>query len=213
MNITRFTKIPQEELLDSIAKTRLKGYGQPLVYAHSQIELHTDIDPDTLVPAQRYVLQEDFTRIESLYALFLTKGVDLFHLDGGLLFWIQATETGEEEGPIPLIPPVVEMSHEPNGKVVPLINDGMHRVYAAKRLGKTINIIHVNPVPEAYPYYAYALENGWADVMELDELPDNFQKKTYRDPDNYKALFRDFNGIFPGIQKQRKQSNPAHIKA
>jgi hypothetical protein len=42
-------------------------------------------------------------------------------------------------------------------------------------------------------------------------LPDGHQKKEYRQPANYKALFRDFNAVFPGVQKQRKQSNPGHI--
>lgn len=67
----------------------------------------------------------------------------------------------------------------------------------------------VRNVPPEYPYYAYALEKGWGEVEELDELPDNYLKKAYRDPRNYKALFRNFNELFPGIQKQRKKSNPA----
>jgi hypothetical protein len=50
-------------------------------------------------------------------------------------------------------------------------------------------------------------------VAELEDLPDEFQKKEYRLPDNYKALFRDFNAVFPGVQKQRKQSNPIHLHA
>jgi hypothetical protein len=45
------------------------------------------------------------------------------------------------------------------------------------------------------------------------ELPDVYVKKAYRDKDNYKALFRDFNEVFPGVQKQRKRSNPGHLKA
>jgi hypothetical protein len=43
-------------------------------------------------------------------------------------------------------------------------------------------------------------------------LPDNYVKKVYRDPQNYKALFRDFNEHFPGVQKRRKRSNPAHLR-
>jgi hypothetical protein len=40
-----------------------------------------------------------------------------------------------------------------------------------------------------------------------------FQKKEYRDPQNYKALFRQFNELFPGVQKDRVKSNPAHLRA
>ena len=48
-------------------------------------------------------------------------------------------------------------------------------------------------------------------MVELEELPDNFQKKAYRVPENYKALFRDFNAVFPGVQQERTRSNPAHL--
>ena len=61
--------------------------------------------------------------------------------------------------------------------------------------------------------FAYALEDGWARVEELDELREGYQKKEYRNPENYKALFRDFNEIFEGVQKQRPRSNPTHLKA
>ena len=30
---------------------------------------------------------------------------------------------------------------------------------------------------------------------------------------SYKALFRDFNSIFQGVQKERKKSNPAYLRA
>lgn len=209
MEILRTQLIPEAELLARLKGTRLKGFDQPLVYANAQLELQRQVDPATLFPAQRYVLKEDHLRLEALYHLFLKEhGLDIFALEGALLFWLK----GEEE-PIPLTPPVVELSREPDGRVIPLINDGMHRVYAALRLGKRINVVLARDVPPEYPYYAFALENGWDGVAELEELPDDFVKKSYRDPDNYKALFRDFNALFPGIQKQRKQSNPDSLKA
>ena len=52
-----------------------------------------------------------------------------------------------------------------------------------------------------------------ARVEELEELREGYQKKEYRDPENYKALFRDFNEIFEGVQKQRPRTNPANLKA
>jgi hypothetical protein len=212
MKVIRYELIPERELLAQLKKTRLRGYDQPCVYADASLELMRQVDPETLVPAQRYVLEEDFRRIEALHREFLTHSVDIFALEGGLLFWAQDPRTGELEGPIPLIPPVVEESREEGGRVVALINDGMHRVYAAKRLGRRINIVFARNVPGEYPYYAKPLDNGWSDVEELSELPDNYLKKTYRDPQNYKALFRDFNEHFPGVQKQRKRSNPEHLR-
>nr|VFK67746.1 MAG: hypothetical protein BECKUNK1418G_GA0071005_11614 [Candidatus Kentron sp. UNK]VFK73078.1 MAG: hypothetical protein BECKUNK1418H_GA0071006_11614 [Candidatus Kentron sp. UNK] len=213
MKILRHQPITRRELLAALKQTRLRGHGQPLLYRHATLSLESALDPDSLVPAQNYVLKEDFERIEALYHLFLEQGIDIFALDGGLRFWLRNPETGDEEGPIPLIPPVVEESLEPDGQTVWLINDGMHRVHAAKRLGRKINIVLARNVPPEYPYYAYAHSAGWRSVEELDELPDGYIKKRYRDPENYKALFRDFNAVFPGIQKQRKKTNPVGLRA
>jgi hypothetical protein len=94
-----------------------------------------------------------------------------------------------------------------------LINDGIHRVFAARELGLPIATVIARGVPAEYPYYALALPRGWDDVTQLDELPDGFQKKEYRRPEGYKALFRDFNALFPGVQKERRKTNPAHLRA
>jgi hypothetical protein len=80
-------------------------------------------------------------------------------------------------------------------------------VYAARLSGSPINVVAVDGA--SHPYYALAA--SWEDVVELEELPDTFQKKAYRVPANYKALFRDFNAVFPGVQAERKKSNPAHL--
>jgi len=124
----------------------------------------------------------------------------IFALDGGL-------HLHTEDEVIPFIPPVVERSTEPDGRTVWLINDGIHRVYAAHVAGSPINVVTVDGA--SHPYYALAA--SWDVVVELEELPDNFQKKAYRVPENYKALFRDFNAVFPGVQQERKRSNPAHL--
>ncbi|MBF0627266.1 MAG: hypothetical protein HQL91_03505 [Magnetococcales bacterium] len=214
MKITRIETIGAAELLQRFATTRLRGHGQPLIYEQARLELVRQVDPATLYPAQRYVLREDHQRLHDLYGLFREQGIDIFNLDGGLFFWLADPEAPNgEDGPIPLMPPVVEISCEPDGRILPLINDGMHRVYTAMRLGLKINIVLVHNVPREYPYYAFALEQGWQEVMELEALPDDFIKKFYRDPTQYKSLFRDFNAVFDGIQKQRKQTNPSSLRA
>ncbi len=203
MKILRYEKIPEHTLLARLKQTRLMGHGQPYIYANATLAVQEQVDPNSLAPTQRYVLESDFHTIEMLYNAFLPQGIDIFALKGGLRFWREQPETGEEEGPIPLISPIIEESVEPDGKKIRLINDGMHRLYTARKLGKRINIILVQNVPTEYPYYAYPLKQGWADVIELKEIPDAFQKKAYRDKNNYKALFRNFNEILPGVQKQR----------
>jgi len=208
MRILKYETFSEQELLARLKRTRLRGHGQPEIYAEASLELIEQADPRMLAPAQRYVLAPDLNSILSLYEQFERRGIDIFALEGGLLFW-----RDEEEGPIPLIPPVIEESVEPDGRRVQLINDGIHRVYCARKLGRRINVVVARGVPPEYPYYAYALQGGWDEVAELSELPDGFQKKEYRDAQNYKALFRDFNAVLPGVQKQRKRSNPEHLRA
>jgi hypothetical protein len=209
--IVRYELFSERELLSRLQRTRLRGFDRAPVYEKAHLEIAEQIEPRTLVPAQRFVLKEGVETIIGLHQFFEHEGIDIFALRGGIFFWNQ--EDGEEEGPIPLIPPVVEESIEPGMGRVLLINDGLHRVYTAMKLGRRINVVRVRNVPPDYPYYAYALPEGWAGVTELGELRDGFQKKEYRDPLNYKALFRDFNEVFPGVQKQRKQTNPGHLRA
>ncbi|MBF0422848.1 MAG: hypothetical protein HQL73_07635 [Magnetococcales bacterium] len=207
MKITRVQIIGPEELLARLRMTPLKGYGQALIYQNVRLELVPDVAPKTLFPAQRYVLKENHKKIMHLVQSFQEFGFDPFAMEGGVLFWLSSPDspTGEE-GPIPFLPPVVEMSREPDGRLLPLINDGMHRVFTAMKLGRSLTIILAHDVPTEYPYYAYALARGWDEVLELEQLPDSFVKKTYRDPQNYKALFRNFNSVFEGIQKERKKT-------
>ena len=212
MKIQTYEFLNETELLSRVKRTRLRGFDGAYVYQDAIVELVEAVDPAVLAPAQRYVLRDGCNVIEDIYQAFLEKSIDVFALRGALLFTPEP-ENGDKIESIPFTPPIIEESTEPDGRQVWLINDGIHRVYAAKKLGHPINIVLVRNVPSQNPYYAYALEKGWADVEELDELPDTYLKKTYRDPNNYKALFRNFNEIFPGVQAQRKKSNPTDLKA
>jgi hypothetical protein len=206
LSIRRFDR---DELLAALRETPLRGFGKTCLYANATLELAKATDSDALTPAQRYVLRPTQRKLLELRAALLAHGVDLFALDGGAYIHV----SGDQREAIPIVPPIVEESREPDGSSVLLINDGLHRVSAARSLGLPISVVVVRGVPAEYPYYAYALPNGWAELEELDELPDDYQKKEYRLPDNYKALFREFNAVFPGVQKQRKRSNPGHLQA
>jgi hypothetical protein len=208
MEVLELERFGREELLGALRETQLRGFDGARVYADATLEL-VESDPADLAPAQRYVLKAGVAKILALREALLARGVDVFALEGGV--WVRTSDSPEER--IPVIPPVVEESREPDGRVVWLINDGIHRVFAARSAGVPINTVRVAGVPPEYPYYALALPRGWAEVAELDELPDGFQKKEYRDPDNYKALFREFNDVFPGVQKERKKSNPGFLRA
>ena len=208
MKILSVEPFDSRELLDALARTRLRGYARARVYEHATLELVPALDTDAVTPAQHYVLKPGVAKVLELRAALLAEGFDMFALDGGV--WIRTPDEPQER--IPVIPPVVEQSREPDGAEVLIINDGMHRIYAARSLGLPISTVVVRGVPAHFPYYAYALDSGWSAIAELDELPDQYQKKHYRQPANYKDLFRDFNEVFPGVQKQRKRSNPAHLR-
>jgi len=210
MQITKYDLLAEAELLSRLKRTRLRGFDQAEVYRDATLEV-VEADPESLTPAQRYVLQEGVKAILDVADAFEPHGIDVFALRGALLFWPDGSDL--EGSPIPFLPPVIEESIERDGKKILLINDGIHRVYAARKRGRKLNVVLARNVPAEYPYYAYALPDGWAQVDELAELQEGYQKKEYRNPENYKALFRDFNEIFEGVQKQRPRSNPAHLKA
>lgn len=212
MKIIKYELVPELDLLARLKKTPLRGFDNIEVYKDATLSLKTKVEPETLTPPQRYVLTPGVNTILDLDDTFSVLGVDIFALRGAILFW-EVSMDPDKDVPIPFLPPIVEVSHERDGLVVDLINDGMHRVYAARKRKKSINIVHVENVPLEYPYYAYAMLEGWSAVQEFEELPDVFLKKEYRNPENYKSLFRQFNKIFPGVQEARKQSNPFHIKA
>jgi hypothetical protein len=207
MEVLEVEPFCREELLAALRETRLRGFDGLQVYADATLSL-VESDTGDLAPAQRYMLKDGVTKILELREALLGHGVDIFALDGGV--YVRTSDSAEER--IPVIPPVVEESHEPDGRTVWIVNDGIHRVFAARSLGLPINIVRVAGVPPEYPYYAFALPGGWAEVTEFDELPDGFQKKAYRQPDSYKALFREFNDVFPGVQKERKNSNPRFLR-
>jgi len=210
MQITKYDLLAEGELLSRLKRTRLRGFDRAEVYRDATLEV-VEADPESLTPAQRYVLQEGVQAILDVADAFEPRGIDVFALRGALMFWPEGSDP--DGPPIPFLPPVIEESIERDGRKILLINDGIHRVYAARKRGRKLNVVLARNVPAEYPYYAYALPDGWAQVDELAELQEGYQKKEYRNPENYKALFRDFNEIFEGVQKQRPRSNPAHLKA
>jgi hypothetical protein len=209
MKILSVRRFDRDDLLGAIARVPLRGFDGALPFRNATVRLNPAVVPDVLAPAQGYVLRPTVATVLAMRAALLDVGIDFFALDGGA--YVRTSDAPDEV--IPVIPPIVEESREPDGRTVSIISDGLHRVFAARSLGLPVSVVHVSNVPPEYPYYAYALADGWSAVDELDELPDNYQKKQYRQPDNYKALFRDYNALFPGVQKQRKKSNPEHIRA
>jgi hypothetical protein len=209
MNIIHYQQIGADELVSRLKKVPLRGFGNPMAYEGASLALVKDFNTDLLVPPQRYVMTGGVQTILDLADSFEEKGIDVFSLSGAIFFWLEGMDP-EKDPCIPFLPPIVEESCNRENVPLLLINDGMHRVSAARKRDRRINIILATNVK--YPYYAYPFEGGWNNIKEFDELPDEFLKKDYRNPVGYKDLFRQFNVVFPGIQEQRKQSNPDYIK-
>lgn len=176
---------------------------------------------------------EEITALRDAILEHTKDKVDIFALSGGLYVTINTKKTLspvdndgivvaegtpiEVEQPMtfPILPPIVEHSTEwvkdDTNKITPhittpqlinLINDGMHRCFAARWSGYRINCVYV--VGAALPYYAFPLERKWMGVSMVDEAPPSGdERKNYREPDDHKALFRDFNALFPGVQTKR----------
>lgn len=212
MQIIKHEFLSETEMLKRLKETKLKGFDGLQIYRDATLSLEERVDTNLLTPPQKYVLADGVKIILDLARKFAERGVDIFHLRGAILFWFEGSNP-DSDPPIPFLPPIVEESWEPDGHMTLLINDGMHRVYAARKLKRDINIVLVKNVPREYPYYAYALQGGWTQVEEIRELSDGYKKKEYRNPNNYKALFRDFNAVFQGVQKDRKKTNPTGLKA
>jgi hypothetical protein len=208
MEVVAHRLLGPEELLDRLREVRLVGHGRARVYAQADLRLERDIDVDALAVAQHYVLLPHLRRALALREALLRVGVDVLRLDGAVL--VRLAELPGEE--VPVLPPIVELSREPDGREVLLVNDGVHRLAAARELGVRPTVVVARGVPEHLPYYALARDGGWDDLDRLEALPEGYVKKAYRQPEGYKALFRDFNAVFPGVQAERAQTNPAWLR-
>lgn len=190
MNIQKITMYPQEELIRRLREVTLTdGVTKP--YANSEIMVTVPLDFSEYEYAQNYILRSDYKKINKLISTLLHE-FEISLLNCGTLW-----EISTEEEVFPYIPPIVEVY---NGEWI--IADGMHRMKTFQNIFNhppKVVVIH-NP---SIPYYA--LPNG----LSLKEIPivDDRPKvrKAYRDPDNYKALFRDYNSQFPGIQRDRSK--------
>lgn len=147
-----------------------------------------NIDPNSLFPCQFYISKKELDSKIQLQEAFREKGCDILNLDGYCEF-----KLNNEPIYRTILPPIIEESIEADGKIYPLINDGMHRIYLAKLQKRRINIVYIRGSKK--PYYAYPLPNGWADVRIVNEINKNLIKKIHRIQDN-KKLYRNFDSVF-----------------
>lgn len=192
MKITKVQYYPADSLINKLRNvTILKA---PNVYPYRDVFISLEkIRIDNLYPPQRYVLVDELKKVRELKWALEEYNINLFNLNGYAKLFIQGLDS-----PIDLLPTVVEESIEEDGSVIPLINDGMHRLYMAKLQGVTPQVIYIRGVSKDLPYYAYPIRDGWDKVEIVQDLPPGFLKKWHRIED-YKSLYRNFNSAFENV--------------
>jgi len=204
------------ELIAKLQQVTLRGSStQP--YLNARIDVVT-IDPSILAPTQRYVLTDELKKIEQVrWDLLKDHNQDILQLNGYIKCYylnpdaeqpiVESMDLKREraEQVIDVLPPVIEEHFNHKGGIDLLICDGQHRAYLAYTMGTLISVAYVRGVNTLYPYYAYALPNGWDDVEVRDDIPQNYIKKFHVAKD-HKKLYRNFNSQFENIGDSRERS-------
>ena len=203
------------ELISKLEQVKLRNSGkQP--YLNARIDLIT-LDPAILAPTQRYVLTQELKKIEQVrWGILEDHHIDILNMDGYVkchytdktpLYELGKLEPYDEVDNYPphtidVLPPVVEEYFDPKGQLHLIICDGQHRCYLGYTMGTMITVAYVRGIHWGYPYYAYPLPNGWADVEIRDDIPEGYIKKFHVAKD-HKSLYRLFNTEFENVGDSR----------
>ncbi len=197
MNIIKYEKFSEPELVQRLRQVTMLKSPETKVYSDTFISLEK-ISTDYMSPPQNYILREELKKVRELKWALEKIGIDIFELQG----FVRITLDSSAE-PIDVLPPIVEESIEQDGSAHLLVNDGMHRVYMARREWITPQVVLIRGIPKHLPYYAYPAPGGWNSVEERDDLPPGYLKKWHR-IENYHSLYRNFNSAFTNVGGPRE---------
>lgn len=203
MRITRVKRHSEKKLLDNLRKVTLLGSSDkkpPIsIYRDANVEL-VDIPVSSIIPSQFYQLEESFLRVKAIQKALYVHNLDLFHLDGYVSYTVN-----ESDEKYDLLPVIVEYQMEKDGKVNPIIVDGIHRMILARRQERqTIQVIKIANVDMKYPYPAYPNPRGWKDVKMMLSAPELKDKRYWRFPvDIAYNYYRNFNSVFKNVGKPK----------
>lgn len=187
--IVKLEKVePIEKAFARLRQAPLEATGSKdniLIYKNASMRI-CDFVPRELNPTSLYVLRGQLDMLRRLRLELLEQyQIDIFKLSHILHL---RTEDGRLIG---MAPPFVEFYEEtvqilplpedrlsPPSQTVklPIIKDGIHRIWLANEELETIRCIAVSGALQAYPPYAYP--NAWSEVKVYDSKPE--QKKFYR---------------------------------
>jgi hypothetical protein len=194
--ITKVEHHSVDELLSRLKKVSMLKNPGVFPYAQAQLSLER-MNISDIRPAQRYVLLSGLLKTQCLSHELKELGYDLMALDGYLTIY-----TDQSNEPIDLLPPIVELHREEDGRLNNIINDGMHRLYAARLEWRRPQVIYAQNLPQEYPYYAYPIPGPFpwevVEILDNDDIPKGFLKKWHRIRDN-KLLYRNFNSSFQNV--------------
>lgn len=193
MQIVEVEKFSEQELIEKLRRVAMLEDENTRPYERCFISLE-NICIEDLFPPQRYVLRRELLKVREVKWRLEEHGVDIFNLSG----FIRMKLAGQSE-PVDLLPPVVEEFIERNGRVVNIINDGMHRIYVAYLEWVIPQVVFVRGLPKKLPYYSFPIpEKDWTKIELRNDIPRHFIKKWHRIERN-KELYRDFNSAFMNV--------------
>jgi hypothetical protein len=194
--ITKTERHPADELLERLRGVVMLKDRSAKPYASARLSLER-MPFSQIRPAQRYVLTDGLLKAQCLTFELQERGFDPMALDGWLTI-----HTDQSPEPIDLLPPVVEAHREADGSFVNILNDGMHRLFAARLEWRLPQVIFASGLPPELPYYAYPIpgDSPWDQVkiLEGSHIGAGVIKKWHRTRDN-KRLYRDFNSVFQNV--------------
>lgn len=207
MKIEVLKEIPFGELERNIRSVPLLKSPDVFVYADANISLR-EFHVDEINPTSFYVIKDNLQRQKDLREVLLKKGIDSLHLD-------KAYEIKNSLGEMwTLMPPVIEVAERKISYVpqedeikysdeiklkIPVINDGMHRVFLAREEGESFNGVYVSGVMKEFPFYAHP--NGWDMVKMVDEVPATKKEKKFYSRNDCYGLYRDFGVLGCGAPR------------
>lgn len=198
MKIIRVIKHSEKELIDALRRVSLLHDAAIFPYQHAQIQME-DMQPGEIHPSQFYYLEDAVLKIADLEKALAVHNIDVFNLHGFVEYW---TEDGNV---YTLLPPIVEYQLDQKGKIVPLLNDGIHRIlYAQRKNVDHMQVVVIKHADEKYPLMGYPNPNGWKDVKVVEKAPEPKDKRIWRVPvEQGYTLYRNFNSAFGSVGKPR----------
>ena len=168
------------------ARLELSG-GLELYEYKSAIFTLENLKQSEVSPSTFYALNSLLEFQQYLEKLFLeTLNIDLFNLPGIIYFKLNEKVYG-------MVPPIIEVYEETDGKDNYALQDGVHRFLLAAQQDKPIKSIVIKNKNCNKEYLPYAFTNTWKEVGLYNAVP--LPKKNYRREEKY-SFMRPLQSIF-----------------